>query len=99
MLLVWLFRIMADKEADISPGFILIQSIERMTCTDTRFAAGAGIEIDLECELFPRVRFSIRNQFSIESRSLELDLATARLSLCEAINKRQLLLLSQQHLQ
>jgi hypothetical protein len=28
MLLVWRFRIMTDKEADISPGFILIQSVE-----------------------------------------------------------------------
>jgi hypothetical protein len=28
MLLVWRSRIMTDKEADVSPGFILIQSVE-----------------------------------------------------------------------
>jgi hypothetical protein len=67
-----------------------------MTCTNTRFAAGTSIEVDLEGELFSRIGLPIRNQFPVEARLLELG---ARLGLSETFSKRQLLLFAQQHLQ
>jgi hypothetical protein len=67
-----------------------------MTCTDARFAAGTGIEVHLEGKLFSWIRLPIRNQFPVEAQSLELGV---RLGLSEAFNKRQFLLLAQQHLQ
>jgi hypothetical protein len=61
MLLIWLFRIVADQKPDISPGFILVQSIERVTCTNAGLTTRARIEIDLKAELFSRIGLPIWN--------------------------------------
>jgi hypothetical protein len=67
-----------------------------MTCADTRFTSGTGIEINLERELFARIGLPIGNQFPVEAGSLEFGIF---LGLRETFNKWQFPLLSQQHLQ
>ena len=41
-----------ENQADVAPGFVFVESVERMAAGDAGFAAGAGIEIDLEGVLF-----------------------------------------------
>jgi hypothetical protein len=49
------FRLRTSMEqADGAPGFIFLQSIERMTGAHTGFASGASIEVDAKGILFAR---------------------------------------------
>jgi hypothetical protein len=40
--------VFTNKKAGAAPGFMLLQTVERMAGGDTGFATGAGIQIDLE---------------------------------------------------
>src|SRR5690606_5422312 len=55
----------SDDEAHIAPGFLVVETIERVARRHARFAAGAGIEIHLESVLFANFRPGERNQITI----------------------------------
>src|SRR5437588_11840547 len=55
-------------QADTSPRFIFVKTVERMTRAHASFAAGAGIEIDGECVLLPFARLFKRNQIAVVAR-------------------------------
>ena len=38
----------ANKQPDITPRFVVVQAVERMTRNDARLAAGAAVEVDFE---------------------------------------------------
>ena len=52
----------ADEQAHVAPAFIVIESVQGMTCRHAGFAAGTGIEIDLKGILLTRIRFAQRNE-------------------------------------
>ena len=52
----------ADEQARVTPAFILVEPVERMTGGDAGLATGAGIEIHLEGVLFPGIRSAERDK-------------------------------------
>ena len=42
----------ADEEADVAPGFVVVEAVEGVAGGDAGFAAGAGVECDPEGVLF-----------------------------------------------
>jgi len=55
--------VVADKQPDIPPGFIFIQTVEGVAPRDTRLASSAGIQVHLEGILFVDVGLRERDEF------------------------------------
>jgi hypothetical protein len=52
----------AVDQTDVTPGFVFIKAVERMTGGDAGFASGAGVEINFEGVLFSRAGGGQRNE-------------------------------------
>src|SRR5206468_10596124 len=70
-LLEWIAPIVADQQASLSPGFVLVQAIECMACRDTRFATAAFVEVHFKSELLSCARQRQRNEIPIPRSSRE----------------------------
>ena len=84
----------AGDQSDVAPGFVFIESIERMARADARLAAGAGVEIDGEGILLAAARLGRRDEVAIVA-SLR-GKVRALMLLRKALDGRQPLLLGKQ---
>ncbi len=58
----------ADEQADVAPRFLVVEAVERVAGGDAGFAAGAGIQVDLEGVLFAGAGFGEGNELAGELR-------------------------------
>ena len=82
------------QEADVSPEFLILQSVQGMTGADASLASRAGVEIDGERVLFVRFWTIERNEVSIISSQGRERVAFVLLR--EAFDSRETLLRIQQ---
>ncbi|MCA1963555.1 MAG: hypothetical protein LDL31_06390 [Prosthecobacter sp.] len=61
-LLIWLLLPQTGDEPDITPRFIIIKAVQRMTRRHAGFAARASIQIDLKGILLTSLRLRKRDQ-------------------------------------
>jgi hypothetical protein len=59
----------AEKQANIPPGFVVVQAIQTVAGTDARFAAGAFVQIDFKRVLLSGSGWSGRKQAAINWHS------------------------------
>ena len=53
--------------ADVAPGFVFLEAVERVAGDDAGLAAAAGVEIDLKRILLARAGLGERNELGAES--------------------------------
>jgi hypothetical protein len=83
----------AMQQPDAAPGLIFVQSIERVAGAHAGFAAGATIQIDSKGILLTGARALQRHQILVVFRA---PFRVLIMPLRESIDRRQLLLFSQQ---